>query len=143
MGAGAVVGAVTTAGRGSHSLTGLGAIGLAFGALLAAIAAAPTLGLALAALVLMGAASISFTATTNSLLQLAAPTAMRGRVMALWSVVYLGTTTVGGPIVGLVSEQAGPRAGLALGALATLATGAGLLLVAVRQERAGELSAAI
>jgi hypothetical protein len=68
---------------------------------------------------------------------------MRGRVMALWSVVYLGTTTVGGPIVGLVSEQAGPRAGLALGALATLATGAGLLLVAVRQERAGELSAAI
>jgi len=143
MGAGAVVGAVITAGRRTHSLTGLGAIGLAFGALLAAIAAAPTLGLALAALVLMGAASISFTATTNSLLQLAAPTMMRGRVMALWSVVYLGTTTVGGPIVGLVSEQAGPRAGLALGALATLATGAGLLIVAVRQERAGELSAAI
>jgi MFS family permease len=141
MGAGAIVGAVTTAGRGSQSLTSLGAIGLAFGALLAAIAAAPTLGLALAALVLMGAASTSFTATTNSLLQLASPTAIRGRVMALWSVVYLGSTPLGGPIVGWVSEQAGPRAGLALGALAALATGAGLLLAAARQQRGGELTA--
>jgi MFS family permease len=78
----------------------------------------------------MGAASTSFTATTNSLLQLAAPTAMRGRVMAIWSVVYLGSTAVGGPIVGWVSEHAGPRAGLALGALATFATGAGLLMAA-------------
>jgi MFS family permease len=133
MGAGAVAGAVATAGRGSHSLTGLGAIALAFGALLAALAAAPTLGLALAAAVLMGAASISFAATTNSLLQLAAPAAMRGRVMALWSVVYLGSTPVGGPIVGFVSEQGGPRAGLALGALATFATGVGLLIAAARQ----------
>jgi MFS family permease len=143
MGAGAIVGAVTTAGHGNPSLTGLGAIALGFGALLAAIAAAPTLGLALAALVLMGAASISFTATANSLLQLAAPTMMRGRIMALWSVVYLGSTPVGGPIVGWVSEQAGPRAGLALGALATFATGAGLLMVALRQQRTGEVSAAI
>ncbi len=137
MGAGAILGAVTTAGRGNPSLTGLGAIALAFGALLAAIAAAPTLGLALAALVLMGAAAISFTATTNSLLQLAAPTAMRGRVMALWSVVYLGSTCVGGPIVGWVSEHAGPRAGLALGAVATLVTGAGLLIAAVRRAASG------
>jgi predicted MFS family arabinose efflux permease len=133
MGAGAVVGAVTNAGRGSPSLTGLGAIALAFGALLAALAAAPTLGLALAAAVLMGAASISFAATTNSLLQLAAPPAMRGRVMALWSVVYLGSTPVGGPIVGWVSEQGGPRAGLALGALATFAAGVGLLIAAARR----------
>jgi MFS family permease len=136
MGAGAVVGAVTNAGRGTPSLTGLGAIALAFGALLAALAAAPTLGLALAAAVLMGAASISFAATTNSLLQLAAPPAMRGRVMALWSVVYLGSTPVGGPIVGFVSEQGGPRAGLALGALATFATGVGLLIAAAgRRDR--------
>lgn len=141
MGAGAILGAVTTAGRGNPSLTGLGATALAFGALLAAIAAAPTLGLALAALVLMGAAAISFTATTNSLLQLAAPTAMRGRVMALWSVVYLGSTCVGGPIIGWVSELAGPRAGLALGAVATFATGAGLLMGAVRRQRAGEAPA--
>jgi MFS family permease len=133
MGAGAVVGAVTNAGRGSPSLTGLGAIALAFGALLAALAAAPTLGLALAAAVLMGAASISFAATTNSLLQLAAPAAMRGRVMALWSVVYLGSTPVGGPIVGWVSEQGGPRAGLALGAFATFATGVALLIAAARR----------
>jgi MFS family permease len=141
MGAGAVVGAVTNAGRGSPSLTGLGAIALAFGALLAALAAAPTLGLALTAAVLMGAASISFTATTNSLLQLAAPPAMRGRVMALWSVVFLGSTPVGGPIVGWVSEQGGPRAGLALGALATFATGAVLLIAAARRRDREPLAA--
>src|SRR5215210_8578992 len=96
------------------------------------------LGLALAGLVLMGAASTSFTASTNSLLQLAALMPVRGRVMALWSVVYLGSTPVGGPIVGFVSEHAGPRAGLALGAVATLATGAGLLMAASRRKQAGE-----
>ncbi|MFN2615682.1 MAG: MFS transporter [Thermoleophilaceae bacterium] len=138
MGAGAIVGAVVTAGR-RPTLAGLGALALAFGALMGAIAAAPTLGLALAGLVLMGAASASFTATTNALLQLAAPTALRGRVMALWSVVYLGSTPIGGPIVGLVSEHAGPRAGLALGALATLATGAALIRAAGRQRPLAEI----
>jgi MFS family permease len=139
MGAGAIVGAVANAGRRDHSLAGLAVIGLLFGALMAAVAAAPTLGLALAGLVLMGAASTSFTATTNSLLQLAAPTAVRGRVMALWSVVYLGSTPVGGPIVGLVSEHAGPRAGLGLGAAATFMTGLALLRAAARVRPASEL----
>jgi MFS family permease len=138
MGAGAIVGAVVNAGRRGHSLLGLAIIGLLFGVLLGAVAAAPTLALALAGLVLMGAASTSFTATTNSLLQLAAPTPVRGRVMALWSVVYLGSTPVGGPIVGWVSENAGPRAGLALGAAATLAAGLGLLRAATHGQRAAE-----
>jgi MFS family permease len=136
MGAGAIVGAVTNAGRRGHSLAGLAIIGVLFGALMAAVAAAPTLALALAGLVLMGAASTSFTATTNSLLQLSAPTALRGRVMALWSVVYLGSTPVGGPIVGWVSEHAGPRAGLGLGAAATIATGIALARAAAGQKEA-------
>ena len=139
MGGGAIVGAVANAGRRSQSLTRLALVGLVFGTLMAAVAAAPTRALALAGLVLMGASSTSFTASTNSLLQLAAPTPLRGRVMALWSVVYLGSTPVGGPIVGWVSEHAGPRAGLALGAIATLATGLGVLRVAIRGRSAGEL----
>ena len=45
---------------------------------------------------------------------------MRGRVMALWTVAFLGTTPVGGPIIGFIAENAGPRWALSLGALAAL-----------------------
>jgi hypothetical protein len=48
---------------------------------------------------------------------------MRGRVMALYSVVFLGSTPIGGPLVGWLAEAAGPRAGLVLGGGAALAAG--------------------
>jgi len=55
---------------------------------------------------------------------------MRGRVLALQAIVFLGSTPIGGPIVGTLSERYGARYGLALGALATLgAAGYGLLTV--------------
>jgi MFS family permease len=138
MGAGALVGAVVNAGRRSPSLVGLAVLSVIFGTAMAALAAAPTLALALAALVLVGAASASFAATTNSLLQLTAPPAIRGRVMALWSVVYLGSTPIGGPLVGWVSEHGGARAGVVVGAVATLATGIALLRAATREPRPAE-----
>ena len=50
---------------------------------------------------------------------------MRGRVMALYSVVFLGSTPIGGPIVGWLSEAAGPRAALVLAGMAALAAAAG------------------
>ena len=137
MGAGAVLGALVNAGRGKPSLRDLGTLALAFGLLTAALAAAPTLPLALAALVGVGAASAAFAATTNSLLQLAAAPHTRGRVMAMFSVVYLGSTPLGGPIAGWVAEHAGARAGFALAAAATLATGIAVLLLARR--RAGAI----
>jgi len=49
---------------------------------------------------------------------------MRGRVMSLWAVAFLGSTPIGGPIVGWVGEHAGPRYGLALGGVAALLAGA-------------------
>jgi MFS family permease len=123
MGAGAVLGAVANAGRSSQSIRTLGAIALAFGGAMVCLAAAPGFALALAALVLVGAASAAFTATTNSLMQLAADPTMRGRAMALWSVVYLGSTPIGGPAVGWVAEHGGARAGVLVGAAAALAAG--------------------
>ena len=48
---------------------------------------------------------------------------MRGRVMALYSVVFLGSTPIGGPIVGWLAEVAGPRSGLVLAGVAALAAG--------------------
>jgi MFS family permease len=140
MGAGALLGAVANAGRRSPSVVGLAALSLVFGTAMVALAAAPTLALALAALVLVGAASAAFAATTNSLLQLGAAPAIRGRVMALWSVVYLGSTPIGGPLVGWVSEHGGARAGVVVGALATLATGIALLRSGAREARPAELA---
>jgi len=133
MGAGAIVGALANAGRRAQpSLRDLGVLALLFGAFTAALVGAPTVPAALALLVGVGAASTAFAATTNALLQLAAPPETRGRVMAMFSVVYLGSTPLGGPVVGWVAEQAGARAGLALGAAATLATGAAVLWLAGR-----------
>ena len=58
---------------------------------------------------------------------------MRGRVLALQAIVFLGTTPVGGPIVGAVSDWLGARAGLALGGVAALAAGAYGVLKSPRQ----------
>jgi len=49
---------------------------------------------------------------------------MRGRVMALWAIAFLGSTTIGGPVIGFIGQNAGARWGLATGGLAALAAGA-------------------
>jgi MFS family permease len=97
---------------------------MAFGALTLLAAGAPAFAVQVALLVPLGAASVTFAAGVNSTLQLAAEPAMRGRVMALYSVVFLGSTPVGAPLVGWVAETAGPRAGLMVGGAAALVTGA-------------------
>ena len=68
----------------------------------------------------VGAASVIFAASVNSFLQLAVAPHMRGRVMALYSVVFLGSTPIGGPLMGWIAGSAGPRAALALGGLVAL-----------------------
>lgn len=68
----------------------------------------------------MGIASTAFLATGNTTLQLICQPRFRGRVMALWSVTFLGSTPIGGPVIGIVAQQWGPRAGLFVGAAACL-----------------------
>jgi MFS family permease len=97
---------------------------LLFGFAMLLAAAAPTLELQIAALVPLGAASVTFAAGVNSTLQITVEPAMRGRVMALYSVVFLGSTPIGAPLVGWLAGAAGPRAGLVAGALAALIAGA-------------------
>jgi MFS family permease len=120
MGAGAFVGALVSANRSRPSHRLLAFAGIAFGSLLVGAALAPTLPIELLLLVPLGAAMLTFQATANSLLQLNSDPAFRGRVMALYVMVFLGTTPVGGPIVGWVAEQFGARSGLGLGGMATL-----------------------
>jgi MFS family permease len=120
MGAGAVVGGLLVAAVGRTGLRPLVIASGAFGAVIMLAALAPTLPVELVALALVGWASISFMATGNSTLQLAAAPSMRGRVMSLWFVAFQGSTPIGGPIVGWVMAQAGARAGLGVGAITCL-----------------------
>jgi len=86
-----------------------------------AVALAPDLWVALGALVVAGAAATSFLAFSNSVLQLNSRPEMRGRVLALRAVAFLGTRPVGAPVIGWMGEYLGPRYAVGMGALAALA----------------------
>ncbi len=110
--------------NGSHGRTGSRLIAggaLAFGVLATLSAAMPSLALEIPVLALLGAAAVTFAATINSTLQLAVSAEMRGRVMALYSVVFLGSTPIGGPLTGWLSETYDPRIALLLAATSGLA----------------------
>jgi MFS family permease len=125
MGVGSVAGALAAGARGRVTPQLIVAASLAFGVAELLVTVAPSLELQIAALVPLGAASVTFAAGVNSSLQIAVEPAMRGRVMALYSVVFLGSTPIGAPLVGWVAEAAGPRAGLLAGAVAALVAGLG------------------
>lgn len=130
MGIGAVVGGLFVAARGTTGLRSLITSAGVFGVAILAAALAPYLWIEMIALALVGAASISFMARGNSTLQLEAAPQMRGRVMALWAVAFLGSTPIGGPIAGAITEQFGGRAGLILGAASCfVAVGLGELII--------------
>jgi MFS family permease len=82
---------------------------LAFGVSLALTAAAPNVPLVCVALVVTGAAALSFVTLASTTLQLHSSTAYRGRIMALWVFVYIGTTPVGSILTGWITEVGGPR----------------------------------
>ncbi len=130
MGIGAVVGGLFVAARGSTGLRSLITSAGVFGIAILAAALAPSLWVEMIALAFVGAASIGFMARGNSTLQLEAAPKMRGRVMALWAVAFLGSTPIGGPIAGAITEQFGGRAGLILGAASCfVAVGLGELII--------------
>lgn len=140
MGAGAVFGALFVANKAYARGSLLFATGMAFGVSMLVASFAPSLGLFIALLLVVGAGQISFLATCNSLLQLRSDPVMRGRVMAVYTITLLGSTPIGGPLVGWVSEVFGPRWGFALGGIATivgvLAFGTAFVRARRRDERA-------
>jgi MFS family permease len=85
-----------------------------------AMAAAPTLGVAFPIALVMGLGMTAFITSSTSNMQLSASAETRGRVLALQSVVLIGTAPIGGPILGAVCEAWGARAGLVLGGVACL-----------------------
>ena len=123
MGIGAVIGGLFTA---SRQRTGDGPLikaTLVFGALIITAAIMPSLPTMVLLLVGVGAGSVTFLARANSTMQLRADPAYQGRVMALWAVAFIGTTPIGGPIIGWIGQNIGPRWGMVVGGTATLLAG--------------------
>lgn len=120
MGAGAIVGGLMVAARGRTGLRPLSGAAAVFGLAILLVAVSPTLPVAVAAMVVVGGTSVLFLSTGNATLQLRAAPPMRGRVMALWAMAFVGSTPIGAPIIGLISQQVSPRGGLMVGALACL-----------------------
>jgi MFS family permease len=135
MGLGAVIGGLMVARRSRPTPKMLALIMLGFGFFMALASFAPTVTWAEIAMIPVGAFSIALIATANSLLQLNSSQVMRGRVMSLYSIAFLGTTPIGAPLIGLVVSWSNPRVGIFMGAAFALLTGLGLLLQQRQSER--------
>jgi MFS family permease len=121
MGVGTIAGALLAAGREKQRFTVLiaGAGWFGLGCALAAIT--PDYWLFAFAMLLVGVAAVTFTNSSNSLVQLSTERAMRGRVMAIRLAIIMGGTPLGAPIAGWVADRFGPRWALAVGAASGVA----------------------
>ena len=100
---------------------------IAIGTAMVVVAVSPTLWLATFAMIPMGYAAMSFMINGNTMMQLTSRPEARGRVMALYGVVFLGSTPIGSPIVGWIGEHFGPRLDFLFGASIALLIGIGVL----------------
>ena len=123
MGLGAVLGGLASASRKKMTTASLVFTTFAFGVSVILAAISPSLRIALLAMIIVGVFSIRFGATGETMLQLESAPNMRSRVMSLWSVAFLGSTPIGGPIVGWIGEYASPRWSLTVSGLAAIAAG--------------------
>lgn len=128
--AGSVVGALLAARRGSTPLRLLVGAAFGFGVLEMAAALAPAYWVFLVLMLPIGMFGLTFNTTANASVQLATDPAMRGRVMSLFMMVFVGGTPLGGPLVGWVTDQFGARIGFLSGGLvaAVAAASVGLFL---------------
>jgi predicted MFS family arabinose efflux permease len=113
---GAVVGGLWAARRSGRAPTTPGRPAMAFGVAMLAAAVAPTLAFELVALLACGVTGIALVVSISTRIQLMAPPAIRGRVLALFTVCTVGVRPVCAPLVGWVGQHFGPRWALGLGA---------------------------
>ena len=141
MAVGSVLGALLSARRARPRMSLLVGGAALFGVGCAAGAAMPGYGLFAASLVVIGIASQTFMTGANSTVQLASDPLMRGRVMAIYLAIAIGSTPLGAPIVGWIADTFGPRWALAVAAVAGLAAalvGARFVAKARRMSTSGE-----
>lgn len=121
---GSVIGALTTARRAETHVRNVVTGAAAFGVAMLAMAASPTIRSSFVVAVFIGLTSILFMTSSTAIVQLRAAPEMRGRVLALQAIVFLGSTPIGGPTLGVVCEVLGARAGFVLGGAACLGAAA-------------------
>lgn len=129
---GSLVGALAVARRTRTTVRRVAMTAVAFGAAMVLIGLAPTTTIAFLVAPLLGVASIAFMTASTALVQTEAEPSMRGRVLALQAMVFLGSTPIGGPIIGWVTQHYGARYALGVGAAACLGAGAWGLWMAER-----------
>lgn len=134
--AGSIVGALIAARRTQARFRSIVEASALFGGLCAVAAVAPSYASFAVALVPVGVSMLLFMTSVNAYVQSTTPPSLRGRVLALYSAVLLGTTPIGAPLVGWISDAAGPRWALGF-ASAMGGTGAviGLIRLAVDRRR--------
>ena len=120
---GALIGALAVARRTTITVRAVAGSALAYGAALALMTVAPNQTVAYLVAPLLGLASIAFLTASTAIVQIESAPEMRGRVLALQAMLFLGSTPIGGPIVGWISQQFGARYGIAVGAGAALLAG--------------------
>jgi MFS family permease len=116
MAIGTIAGSLLAAGRAKPRIALLFVSAAVFGSGCAAAAIMPNYWLFGLALIVIGVSALTFTTSTNTLVQLSTEPVMRGRVMAIRLAIALGGTPIGAPIVGWVADTFGPRWALGVGA---------------------------
>jgi MFS family permease len=135
LGAGTVIGGLSAAHRSRQTSATVRVAGAVLGLSLMVAAIMPTEAAVVVALVPVGALAVFFGSISNAHMQLSSAPQFRGRVMAIYSLLTLGSTVIGGPFVGWVSQQWSPPGALGLAGAATAVTA---IVLAVGSRRASE-----
>jgi MFS family permease len=122
---GTFIGALVNASRRSVTLRHLPATALGLGIAMAGVAVAPTMWLTLALLVATGVGASMFNTASNAVVQIAARGEYQGRVMAVFSALFVGTKGIGGAIAGALAQGFGSRVAIAVSAGGCLTAAAG------------------
>jgi MFS family permease len=134
---GSLIGALATARRRTIETRDVIVASLAFGIAMCVMAAAPTVGISFPLGIAVGWTSIAFMTASTAIVQVRADPAMRGRVLALQAIVFLGSTPIGGPLLGLICDAYGARIGLLVGGVAAIGAAIfGMLVVRHHARRA-------
>ncbi|MFE9443192.1 MFS transporter [Streptomyces sp. NPDC006602] len=132
MAVGSLAGALLAARRGTARMRVLIAGAVAFGTMEIVAAIAPSLWLFALLMAPIGMFGMTVNVTANSSIQLTTAPAMRGRVMALYMMVFMGGAPVGAPIAGWITDAYGVRAGLAAGGAVSAAAAVTIALILAR-----------
>jgi MFS family permease len=122
-GFGALCGALLVANRSLVRMRHVVVGAFALGASMFLLAASPTVSVTLPVAFLLGVTSIIYMTSTTSLVQVEAKPSMHGRVLALQTILLVGTTPIGGPLLGWIADAVGGRAPIIIGGFACVAAG--------------------